>query len=132
MSESIARDELRVRKVREWLLALLRFAITLEPADRSAVMSFANEMDLGPLEPPRSSAGFFLRETAKICSAIVAVDGPKRASVLKGHIARIEHLRLRQAFAAAVEFWRPPHAPSIPSKTKRTRKRTDLWKGLQR
>jgi hypothetical protein len=132
MSESIARDELLARKVREWLLALLRFAITLEPADRSAVRSFAYEMDSSTLEPPRSSAGFFRRETAKICSAIVAVDGPKRISVLKGHIARIEHPRLRQAFAAAVEFGRPPHAPSILSETKYTRKRTDLWKGLQR
>ena len=36
----------RDRKVREWLLLLLRFAITREPSDQSAALAMADELEL--------------------------------------------------------------------------------------
>jgi hypothetical protein len=130
MNNSTDRDDWQTRKVREWLLSLLRFAITLEPADRFAVMSYASEMDLRSFQFTRSSPGFFLRETAGICAAIAAIGGPERALVLERHLARIEDRRLRQAFAAAIDLDQISQEQTSLKK-KKVRKRIDLWKGLR-
>lgn len=130
MNNLTDRDDWVTKKVREWLLSLLRFAITLEPMDRFTVMSCAREMDLSPFQFLRSSPGFFLRETTDVCSAILAARGPDRALVLERHLARIEDHRLRQAFAAAIDFERISQGRTSPKK-KKVRKRIDLWKGLR-
>jgi len=41
MSDLTARDEW----VRNWLLAILRFAVTLQQADRAGVLAMAKDMD---------------------------------------------------------------------------------------
>jgi hypothetical protein len=128
MNNSTDRDDWQTRKVSEWLLSLLRFAITLEPADRFAVMSFASEMDLSSFQFTRSSPGFFLRETTDVCSAIVTTGGSQRALVLKRHLARIEDRRLRQAFAAAIDFEQISQRSRL--KREKLRGHIDLWKGL--
>jgi len=46
--------------LRAWQLAFLRFAVTLDNADRLAVLAIAAEMDgLDPLQDGRPSFGFF-------------------------------------------------------------------------
>jgi hypothetical protein len=130
MNNSTDRDDWLARKVREWLLSLLRFAITLEPTDRFAVMSCASEMDLSSFQFGRSSPGFFLRETAEVCGAVVAACTPESTLVLKRHLGRIEDPRLRRAFVAAIDRELISKAPT-PLKKKRVRKRIDLWKGLR-
>jgi hypothetical protein len=99
---------LRDRKVREWLLLLLRFAVTREPADSAAALAVADELDSLGVRRKRRAPSFFLRTSNEVCEAILAVgdghdvsDGDDNA-VLRRHVARIEDPRLRRAFEAAV------------------------------
>ena len=119
----------RDRKIREWLLLLLRFAVTREPADRFAVLSLAEELDsVGPWWRP-AAPSFFQRTSEEVCAAIGAAGGAQNVAVLQRHVTRIDDARLRRAFAAAVGFQRPN--PQRAMKRAR-RKALDLWKGLPR
>jgi hypothetical protein len=119
----------RERKVREWLLLLLRFAVTREPADQSAALAMADELDSLGLRWRPAGPRFFLATSCEVCSAILA-DGEGSSPVLREHIARIEDPRLKRAFRAAV----------TAEATAETRRHVslvrpgngDLWKGLRR
>jgi hypothetical protein len=66
----------RDRKVREWLLIPLRFCITHEPSDQSAVLAMADELDSLGIRGRRAAPRFFLRTSHEVCEAILAVgDG---------------------------------------------------------
>jgi hypothetical protein len=92
----------RASRIREWLLLLLRLAITCDPKDQAAVFAMADEIDaLGQQWRP-SAPSFFRRTSGEVCKAITARDDPKRASILKRHIARIDDPRLRRAFQAVI------------------------------
>jgi hypothetical protein len=47
MAATFSSHDWRDRKVREWLLLLLRFAVTREPSDQSAALAAADELFLG-------------------------------------------------------------------------------------
>ena len=47
-------NERHARAVRDWQLAILRFAVTLDDADRSAVLAIAREID--DLAPPHAGS----------------------------------------------------------------------------
>jgi hypothetical protein len=51
MNLNVPGMEWRAKTLRAWQLAMLRFAVTLDNADRLAVMAIANEIDR--LGPPR-------------------------------------------------------------------------------
>jgi hypothetical protein len=111
----------RAGRVREWLLLVLRFAITHDAKDQAAVFAMADEIDaLGQRWRP-SAPSFFRRTSGEVCNAITALDDPTRASILKKHIARIDDPRLRRAFRAAVNLERE----SRPSAGENERQ--DLW-----
>jgi hypothetical protein len=57
---------------------------------------------------------------------IIALDDPRRITILKKHIARIDDPRLRRAFQAAVGIERK--SASADSK----KNGRDLWTGLER
>jgi hypothetical protein len=61
---------------------------------------------------------------AAMCKAITALDDPKRAAILKRHLARIDNPALRRAFRAAVNF----DERTAPSQ----RNPRNLWFGLSR
>jgi hypothetical protein len=108
-------------RIREWLLLLLRFAITCDPKDKAAALAMADA--LGQQCHP-SAPTFFRRTTEEVCRAIIAPDDPRRISILKKHIGRIDDPRLRRAFHAVVDIeQRSPFAPSEA-------KRQNLWRGL--
>jgi hypothetical protein len=89
------------RRVREWLLLLLRFAITREPSDRTAVLAMADELDsLGARWRPNAPR-FFHRTSWEVCEAILQVAEGHNNAVLLKHSSRIDDPRLRQAFRAA-------------------------------
>jgi hypothetical protein len=111
-------------RIREWLLLLLRFAITHDPNDELAASAVADEMDALGLRWRPSAPGFFRRTSADVCRAIIARDDPRRAAILNSHIARIDDVRLRRAFQAAVE--REQSSPLGPCESKRP----NLWAGL--
>ena len=73
----------RGRKLQEWLLLLLRYAVTREPSDRSAALAMADELDsLGGRWRP-AAPRFFLRTSDEVCSAIVAVGDEHSNAVLR-------------------------------------------------
>jgi len=112
------------RQVREWLLLLLRFAITSDPKDQSATLALADEIDARGLEWRPSAPSFFRRTSNDVCKAITALDDPKRTAILKRHLARIDDPALRRAFRAAVNF----DERAAPSQ----RNPRNLWFGLPR
>jgi hypothetical protein len=114
--------------VREWLLLLLRFAITRQPSDRSAVCAMAEQLDSLGRQGTPSAFHFFRRTSEEVCRAIVVGDGESE-SLLRRHIARIEDPRLRRAFQAAVG--RPTISKQVQRSANHRRRRTrDLWKDL--
>lgn len=114
----------RGRKLREWLLLLLRLAITQDPQDRTVVLAAADELDsLGASWRPEGPT-FFYRNSLEISDAILA-GADEEDPVLRRHIARIEDARLRRAFAAALRRPRPTAAIF-----KGRERRLGLWKGL--
>ena len=92
------------QKNREWLLLLLRFAITREPSDRSAVLSIAYELDGPRRRSGPSTLCFFVRTSDEVCSAILGPVEEREKAVLRTHIARMDDSRLKAAFAAAVDL----------------------------
>jgi hypothetical protein len=82
MHDSAAEAECSTKKIRDWLLALLRYAVTLHDADKSAVLLIAVEIDkLGSLAEDRSAFKFFRRTSTDLCSAIMDKQNSKRRAV---------------------------------------------------
>jgi hypothetical protein len=104
MYEELEPTGWQARKIRDWLLAIVRFAITLDETDRQTAHAIAQEMDgLGSL-PGQSSFRYFVRTSANLCRAIADRDDPGRSGILRRHLAAIGDRRLRQATAAAIDL----------------------------
>jgi hypothetical protein len=131
MSDGVAPDEWRTKMVRNWLLAILRFAVTLRDEDRSAILVAADEIDrLEKTSGEQSAFKFFRNTSIEICSAILEKPNSRGSAVLRLHLNRIEDCRLRRAFAAAIKFG--DSSQTIKSADKfRKRGGQDLWKGLR-
>ena len=123
MSDLIARDEWRSKKVRDWLLAILRFAVTVEQNDRAIVLAIAKEMDRSGLHA--TAFAFFVRTSTELCNAIADRNDPRRVATLSSHLRRIDDHRLRRALEATIKF---EQAATTSSKA-RKRDRAGLWKG---
>jgi hypothetical protein len=123
--QQLGSQDWRASRIREWLLLLLRFAITRDPKDEAAVIAMADEMDALGLQWRPSAPSFFRRTSSEVCKMVIALDDPRRATILKRHIARIDDPRLRRAFQAAVDIER--RSSTAPYEEKRR----DLWAGLK-
>jgi hypothetical protein len=104
MSDVVDRDAWRARKIRNWLLAILCFAVTLEQADKATVLAIADEMDRSGIRADNTAFAFFARTSTVLCSAIADQDDPQRVVILRRHISRIDDRRIRRALAAAVDL----------------------------
>jgi hypothetical protein len=104
MGRAVDQQDWRAKAIQEWLLLLLRFAITREPRDRSATIGMADELDSLGLQWRPSAPNFFRRTSSEVCDAIIAFDDPRRKAILKTHLARIDDPTLRGAFRAAVDL----------------------------
>lgn len=119
----------RGRKLQEWLLLLLRYAITRELSDRSAALAMADELDsLGGQWRP-AAPRFFLKTSDEVCSAILTVLDGHIPPVLRKHLARIDDHRLRRAFEAAIGLQHGAQSHRDGGKSK-ARNERNLWKGL--
>jgi hypothetical protein len=109
-------------RIREWLLRILRFAVTLEQRDRAAVMSLAAEMDR--LGATQSGFSYFTRTSTKLCDCITAKHDFDKLAELCFHIEKIDDRRLRRALEGAL------FAKRNKSIRSRQPDREYLWKGL--
>jgi hypothetical protein len=126
MSANASGGEWHARTLRAWQLAFLRFAVTLDNADRLAVLAIAAEMDgLDPLQDGRPSFGFFRRTSAELCAAILQPN-EHSFTLLRQFLARMDDERLRLVFSAAIEA-DPPKVALTSTSIKRD---TGLWRGL--
>jgi hypothetical protein len=125
MNSSFAGLEWHAKTVRGWQLAILRFAVTLDNADRLAVMAIASEIDrLGPPSDSEPNFSFFRRTSTELCVAILRPNELSPA-VLRQYVAQIDDDRLRRAFAATIEAER-----SKTSVRKPVERDSGIWKGL--
>ena len=126
MSSSVPGHEWRARTLRAWQLAILRFAVTLDNADRLAIMAIASEIDrLGPERDGKPDFGFLRRTSAEVCAAILQPN-ELTATLLHQYLARIDDGRLKRAFAGALEADQTKTSPVI----KPFRRDSGLWRGL--
>jgi hypothetical protein len=112
--------------LRAWHLAILRYAVTLDNADRLAVLRIAHEIDrLDPRHNGSPDFEFFRRTSAELCAAILR-PGEGSSTILQQYLARIEDVRLKRAIAAAIDAVRPTVSPVREP----IGRGNDLWKGL--
>jgi hypothetical protein len=119
-------DEACRRRLHEWLFLLLRFAITRDPSDRAAALAMADELDSLGMQWWPAAPQFFLQTSHEVCDAIQR-GGDWHTAALRKHAARIEHVRLRRAFLAAIDI---PLRSDAPEETKGSAAREHLWLGL--
>jgi hypothetical protein len=126
MSSIASGGEWHAKTLRAWQLALLRFAVTLDNADRLAVLAIAAEMDrLDPVQDGKRTFGFFRRTSAELCAAILQPN-EHSSTLLRQFLVRMDDERLRRVFAAAIEA----DQPKVSSVGKSVRRDTVLWRGL--
>jgi hypothetical protein len=118
----VATQDSRLGRIREWLLLLLRFAVTRDSQDEAAAHALADQIDAVGLQSQLSAPTFFHRTTLELCNAVTAPErDPQRQATLARHLSRIDDARLKRAFAAAVDFRKPKSGDG---------KREGLWTGL--
>jgi hypothetical protein len=114
------------RTLRAWQLALLRYAVTLDHADRINVMAIAKEIDRGRRKPSEpASFTFFRKISTDLCAAIERPD--ESADTLQHYLAQIEDDRLKRAFAGAIEI---DQETLTVRKLRQPRDDSALWRGL--
>ena len=115
--------------LRAWHLAILRYAVTRDNADRLAVFRIALEIDsLEPGQEPRQDDGgfdFFRRTSAELCTAILQPNA-RASAILQQYLARIDDDRFKRALAAAIDASEPAVSPA----GRAVGRGNDLWKGL--
>jgi hypothetical protein len=112
--------------LRSWHLAVLRFAVTRENADKLGVLAAANEID-GLSRQKEDTTGFeFFRKTSlDLCDAVLA-RREAAEEILRQYVAQIDDVRLARTLAAALEINLTLSAPD----KKRSKPARSLWRGL--
>jgi len=113
--------------LRAWHLAILRFALTRNNADRLGLLAIANEIDRLGRPPHQVGAGFsfFRRESEELCAATLR-QHKESDVILDRHLARINDAHLKRTLAVALEV--PPRKPDLARR--RHKPNADLWRGL--
>lgn len=115
----------RTRMLRCWHLAILRFAVTRDNADRLGVLAIAGKIDgLGRGHGDKPDFGFFRKVSAELCAAILQ-QGETSGLTLRQFLAQIDDIRLKRAFAAALDV-----KPREAATSRKGSTRPNLWQGL--
>ena len=109
-------------QLENWLLALLRYAITRYETDRVAVESLARSMDSLGSRFDQPAFDFFTRNSKRLCAAIATGDAAGQAEI-EQLLTRIESPKLRRAFEAVLDVRR---------EAAKAQGRGWLWKGLEK
>jgi hypothetical protein len=116
--------ELHVRTLRAWHLAILRFAVTRDNADRLAVFAVAREIDGLGRSRQTPSFGFFRKTSSELCAAIIDRDEAAEKT-LRQYLGQVDEASLGRAIGAALEIELPTRAEK-----RRSRITSSLWQGL--
>src|SRR5262245_43813989 len=93
MNEQV-KVEPHLKLLRVWHLAILRFALTRDNADRLGVLAIANEIDrLGRYQDTGPDFKFFRRTSTELCAAMLRRQAADEA-VLNRYLAEIDDARL--------------------------------------
>ena len=96
--------------IRAWHLAILRFAVTLDNADRLGVFAIAAEIDrLGGNCDEKRQFGFFRKTSTELCASMLRRNQTADAT-LRRYLAAINDIRLKRVLAAAIAIEQPDHA----------------------
>jgi len=129
MTVECNQDDQHASNIREWLLALLRLAVTRRQSDHAIALAAADRLDsLGTQWWP-AAPRFFTRTTDEVCAAIAAMADGEDSIVLRRHLERIDDPRLRRAFQAALGLVET-REPDRHRETRPPAKDNDLWRGL--
>ncbi len=107
--------EWRERKVHDWLIAIVRFAVTLEEADRKAVLARAREMDAPGCVQGRITFSYFVRTSTQVCDATADPASSDRDAILGRFVAAIGKRRLREVLVAAFALDAAPQPRGCPA-----------------
>jgi hypothetical protein len=112
--------------LRAWHLAILRFAVTLDNADKLGVFAIAVEIDrLGERCGEQRQFGFFRKKSADLCAAIPRQSQTAEAT-LRQYLADIDDVRLKRVFAAAMAI----EQPDTLATKRHPKPGNKLWRGL--
>src|SRR5260370_7440924 len=112
MGWNVSGAEWNARTLRAWQLAILRFAVTLDNANRLAVMAIANEIDrLGSQHDGKPDFNFFRRTSADLCAALLRPN-ELTPTDFRQYLDRIPHNRLNRAFPPAIQPAQPNFSPT--------------------
>jgi hypothetical protein len=126
MSRSGHAMEWYAGRLRAWHLAILRYAVTQDNADRLAVFRIAHEIDsLEPEQDDRADFDFFRRTSADLCASMLQPNAGTSV-ILQQYLARIDDERLKRALVAATGASETAVLPA----GRAVRRGNDLWKGL--
>jgi hypothetical protein len=119
-------DECHAWMIRAWHLAILRFAVTLDNADKLGVFAIAAAIDrLGGSCDGTRQFGFFRKKSADLCASILRRDQAADAT-LRQYLADIDDIRLKRVFAAAIAM----ELPDTTVVKRRPSPERNLWRGL--
>jgi len=112
--------------IRVWHLAILRFAVTLDNADKLGVFAIAAAIDrLGGSWDEKRQFGFFRKMSGDLCASILRRNQTADAT-LRQYLADIDDIRLKRVFAAAIAIEQPDTTVVKP----RSKPENKLWRGL--
>jgi hypothetical protein len=103
--------EWQARTLWSWHVAILRFALTHDNADRLGVLAIANEIDrLRGSHDERVDFDFFRRTSAELCEAILQPNGAAAKTLLQQYLARIDDSKLKCALTVVLNVEQPEQA----------------------
>jgi hypothetical protein len=112
--------------IRAWHLAILRFAVTLDNADKLGVFAIAAGIDrLGGSCDEKRQFGFFRKTSTELCASILRRNRTADAT-LRRYLANIDDIRLKRVFAAAIAI----EQPDTTAVKRRSKPENKLWRGL--
>jgi hypothetical protein len=112
--------------IRAWHLAILRFAVTLDNADKLGVFAIAAGIDrLGGNCDEKRQFGFFRKASTELCASILRRNQTADAT-LRRYLANIDDIRLKRVFAAAIAI----EQPDTTAVKRRSKPENKLWRGL--
>jgi hypothetical protein len=117
--------EWQARTLRSWHLAILRFALTRDNADRLGVLAIANEIDrLGSPQDEGAEFDFFRRTSTELCEAILHPNKAGAETMLQQYLARIDDALLKRALATVLDVKQDEQA----STKRRSKAYSALWR----